>query len=83
MSELDEAIDKLDMYDGNAERASVARVELATLRANQLPANVVAAVRAYQEVWRKQQAGDIKYFRKTNAHIQMLDAIEADAKGFV
>ncbi len=56
--------------------------ELAELRANQLPANIVAAVRAYQEayavslkrpsVWTLDDKSVVKQ--------QMLNAIEADAK---
>lgn len=49
--------------------------ELATLRANQLSPVTVAAVRAYQEIWRD---GDGN--RTFTSALTLLEAIEADAK---
>lgn len=58
---------------GCAVRVAKGRVE--ELRANQLPANVVAAVRAYQERWR-----GVDCNRTFSSALTLLEAIEADAK---
>lgn len=66
---------------GCAVRVAKGRVE--ELRANQLPANVVEAVRAYQNecmlVWSDKRA-NAKFMYALSVRKKMLEAIEADAK---
>lgn len=71
------AIDDLVTYNGGLteEEHGDAVKELATLRANQLSPAIVAAVRAYQEIWRD---GDGK--RTFTSALTLLEAIESDAK---
>ena len=76
MSALDELLDGCHPEDVDEERR-----ELATLRANQLPAAVVDAVRVYQETVRAFARVECGLDTLTISRMDMLRAIEADAKG--